>query len=111
MTRSLRLAGVSCALLLALGGCQKILGFEALEAGGVAGGGGSSDNTGSAGKTGTGTGTSGVACDDTSGCAKGLTCLYGFCRAECVDDTECAQDSVCLFHGAVGGCRLASETC
>jgi sulfatase modifying factor 1 len=113
MTRSPGVLAAAFTLLLALGGCQKILDFQDLEAAGPAtgdagaGNGGSSTDPGA----GSGTATSGVACDDSSACAERLTCLYGFCRPACSDDTECAQDSVCLFHGDGGGCRLASETC
>jgi len=101
--------GAASALLLALGGCQSILGFEELEAGGgnVAG----SDSDGTSGASSTGTGASGEACQRSQDCAEALICMYGLCRAECQDDTDCEQASVCLFHGSSGGCRLASETC
>ena len=71
--------------------------------GGDAGGGGAADDAGLA---------VGEACGAEGECARGLTCLYGFCRPECSDETDCAQGSVCLFRTATGGgCRLASETC
>jgi hypothetical protein len=113
MTRSFYVAGAACALLLGLVGCQSILGFEELSADGASGA-----NGGSAGSSMTanmggepGVAPSGASCEDAASCAEGLACLYGFCRPKCSDDTACAQDSVCLFHGADGGCRLASETC
>ena len=71
--------------------------------GGDAGGGGQSNDDGLA---------VGEACGADGECARGLTCLYGFCRPACNDETDCAQGSVCLFRTATGGgCRLASETC
>lgn len=124
MRRNHQLLACLVSSILALGGCQKLLGFEDFSAGsggsaaggtsGASGSGATADAGSAAGPTSAGApgeGTSGVACSEASECADGLTCLYGFCRASCADDTQCAQDSVCLFHGDAGGCRLASETC
>lgn len=94
-------------LLLALDGCQSILGFEELEPAPAD----ASAGFGNGGGPSSGSSVVGEACEKSAECAAELLCLYGYCRAECLDDTDCEQDSVCLFHGEVGGCRLASETC
>lgn len=109
MRRSASVLGVASALSLLLGGCQKVLGFEQLEAADGSPDGGAPAAV--AGSGGSGTLASGEACADASACSDHLVCLYGRCRPACADDTECEQDSVCLFHGDGGGCRLASETC
>jgi Sulfatase-modifying factor enzyme 1 len=93
LTKRSYIFGAAIGLALVLAGCSKT---NQIDVDGTSGG--------------SGTGTEGTACEETSDCAE-LACVYGYCRAECTSAADCPPSSICLFDKvqAQGGCRLAGE--